>query len=45
VCLLFNKRVPKLLQQEPCKGVEKDSRAKLGKETIAEVYRRPEWVP
>jgi hypothetical protein len=41
VCLLFDKRDPKLLEQEPCKGAETDSRAKFGKETIAEVYRRP----
>jgi hypothetical protein len=45
VCLLVDKRDPKLLQQEACKGAETDSRTKLGKETIAEIYRRPKWVP
>jgi hypothetical protein len=45
VYLLFDKRDPKLLQQEPYKGAETDSRTKFEKETIAEVYRRPKWVP
>jgi hypothetical protein len=45
VCWLFDKSDPKLLRQEPCKGAETDSRAKFGKEIIAEVDRRPKWVP
>ena len=43
--LLFDKRDPKLLQQELSKRVKIDSRAKSGKETIAGVHRRPKWVP
>ena len=27
------------------KGVETDSRAKFGKETVAGAHRRPKWVP
>jgi len=34
-----------LLQQEPYKGAEMDSRAKFGKETVAGAHRRPKWVP
>ena len=37
--------IQNLLQQEPCKGAETDSRAKFGKETIAGAHRRPKWVP
>ena len=35
--MLFDKRDPNQLGQEPlyCKGAETDSRAKLGKETLA----------
>ena len=43
--ILFNKRDPKLLQQEPCNGAETDSWVKFGKETIAGAHRRPKWVP
>jgi hypothetical protein len=43
--VILDKRDPKLLQQEPCKGAETDSRAKFGKETVAETHRRPKWVP
>ena len=32
--MFFNKRDPKLLQQEPYKGAEKDSRVKFSKETV-----------
>jgi hypothetical protein len=42
--VLHNKRDPKLLRQESCKGVEKDSWAEFGKETLAGAHRRPEWV-
>jgi hypothetical protein len=34
-----------LFEQEPCKGVEMDSQAKFGKETVAGAYWRPKWVP
>ena len=43
--MLYNKSDPKLLRQESCKGAETDSRAKFDKEIIAEVDRRPKWVP
>jgi len=43
--VLFDKRDPKLLQQEPCKGAETDFQTKFSKETIAEVFRRTEWIP
>jgi hypothetical protein len=42
--VLFDKRDPKLLQQEPYKGAETDSRAKFGKETITGAYKSPKWV-
>jgi hypothetical protein len=35
-----SKRDTKLLQKEPCKGAETDSRAKFSRETIVGVYRR-----
>lgn len=41
--MLFDKRDPKLLQQEPYKGAETDSRAKSGKETVTGTYRSPKW--
>jgi hypothetical protein len=43
--ILFNKRDPKLLQQEPRKGAETDSWVAFSKETAAEVHRRLKWVP
>ena len=33
-----------LLQREPCKGAEMDSRTKFGKETVTKVHERPELV-
>jgi hypothetical protein len=39
--LLFDKRDPKLFLQELCKGVETDSWAKFGMETIAGAHWRP----
>jgi len=41
--LLFDKRDPKLLQQETCKGAETDPRAKFSKETVAGAYWGPKW--
>jgi hypothetical protein len=44
--VLFDKRDPKSAPgRNPYKGPGADSRAKLGKETIAGAHRRPKWVP
>jgi hypothetical protein len=43
--MLFGERVQSQLRHEPCKEAGTVSRAKLGKETVAEVHRRPKWVP
>ena len=44
ICIFFfDKRDPKLLQQEACNRAETDYRPKISKETIDGAHRKPNW--